>query len=782
MKKIYRLSLLATTFAFSMSNILAQNYNGTILDTNNNPIPFANVVLQSLPDTVFITGGITDELGNFSFTSNKSGELLRISSIGYKTTYFSTENLSKSLIIEEENTEIGEVEIKAQRPITKLTGASMITTIEGSALSNSGTADEMLKKVPGLTKTSDGFEVVGKGAPIFYINGRKVTDLEELKRLHSDEIKSVEVITNPGAQYDATVKSVVKIQTLRRQGDGFGFDTHVYNNQDLANECSNPGGTFNFNYRHNNIDIFGMVDYWSWDNYNYCNMLETSYGKVKTDQSFLSNNHWHGDGMNYTLGANFLFKNNNSLGFKYDLKKDFDGKNDAISNNTMMEDDVLIDKYDTYENGYSKSEPQHSVNTYYNGKIGNLSIDFNGDYLKSKNSEFTKNDEISSLENALVENENTKESEMFASKLVLSYPAFNGQINLGSEISYVKNSNIYSINLSTIPSTESNSKEKNAAYFIEYQKYINKVGNFSAGIRYEHTNFEYVMLNNEDENLSRYTDDIFPSFSYGNQFGQVQVGLSYTMKTERPNYWSLSEAMNYVNRYTFQQGDAKLKNSTINSIGLSVRWKVLTLQTNYETVKNSIIQWSYIYNENSILIKHINLDSPIKRFVAYINASPTFGCYTMNYTVGVMAQRLKMNVEDIREMSGNKTIAYNKPIGIFNLSNIVRLKNNWQFEANVNIQTKGNSQTYECINNISQVGFVIQKSFLKNNALVLRASLEDAFKANKENIYVNYGNFEIDQMQKHNKHRLSIDLRYRFNSSDSKYKGTGAGQTVKSRM
>ncbi|MCQ2221616.1 MAG: hypothetical protein MJZ12_09460, partial [Prevotella sp.] len=95
---------------------------------------------------------------------------------------------------------LNDIVITGHRPKTKLTGNSMVTRIQGSVLEKSGTAKEMLGKVPGMTQKGDDLEVLGKGTPIYYINGRKMNDKDELKRLRSEEIKEVEVITNPGAQ------------------------------------------------------------------------------------------------------------------------------------------------------------------------------------------------------------------------------------------------------------------------------------------------------------------------------------------------------------------------------------------------------------------------------------------------------------------------------------------------------------------------------------------------------------------------------------------------------
>ena len=129
--------------------------------------------------------------------------------------------------------ELREVVIKGNLPNTRLKGGSMITRVEGTPLASSGTVDEMLVKIPGMTGSEDKLEVLGKGTPVIYINGRLLRDDTELKRLRSDEIRDVEVINNPGAQYDASVRAVVRIRTKKHKGDGLGLDLMAFTEQDL---------------------------------------------------------------------------------------------------------------------------------------------------------------------------------------------------------------------------------------------------------------------------------------------------------------------------------------------------------------------------------------------------------------------------------------------------------------------------------------------------------------------------------------------------------------------
>ena len=215
MKKL-RFSFLIAALLMTVS-VLAQNQNltGRVTDENGEAMPFVNVMLLSLPDSTFVQGTVTDEQGTFNLQTDKKEGLLKVSCVGYQTQYAKATN-GLTLQMTMDSQVLGEVVVKSQLPQTRLTGNSMITTIQGSVLENSGTAQEMLTKVPGMTGSEDGLAVLGKGSPIVYINGRLMRDDTELRRLRSEDIRDVEVINNPGAQYDATVRRRVRSTPISR--------------------------------------------------------------------------------------------------------------------------------------------------------------------------------------------------------------------------------------------------------------------------------------------------------------------------------------------------------------------------------------------------------------------------------------------------------------------------------------------------------------------------------------------------------------------------------------
>ena len=230
MKRIY--SLLVCLIGLTM-NAFAARQNETVLrgsaiEESGAPAGFATAFLTNA-EGMLVCGTTAGEDGRFELKATHGTYTLTVSLVGFKdasqqVTLNQAQQELPPVRLEEDKQLLGEAVVQAVMPKTKLTGEGLATSVHGSVLENAGTARDVLGKVPGLIKGKDGFEVIGKGAPQVYINGRRMTDATELDRILSHEIQSVEVINNPGAQYDATVRAVVRIRTIKRKGEGFGFN------------------------------------------------------------------------------------------------------------------------------------------------------------------------------------------------------------------------------------------------------------------------------------------------------------------------------------------------------------------------------------------------------------------------------------------------------------------------------------------------------------------------------------------------------------------------------
>ena len=768
---------------------------GKIVDKDGEDMPFVNVVLLSLPDSNIMHGTVTDEQGMFSISADISIGTLQLSMLGYETVSLPVEEVRGQIIVMEEDMNmLGEAVVKGFMPKTKLTGNSMITTIQGTVLGNAGTAHEMLSKVPGMTQRDDKLEVIGKGAPVFYINGRKVQDVDELKSLHSDEIHNVEVITNPGAIYEATVSSVVRIRTIRRQGEGFGFNLTGGNNQDLRYGYSDPAATLNFKYRRNSVDVFGMVNYADKNNVSISQPVQTSWFtnngqliNINQDSWWFSHNVNHD--LNANLGLNWQISQNHSVGVRVETRNNFNPTGDYRINNTVDFRNLASPSADYVDESVTEGSETMSMpyywtgNAYYNGQVGKLNVDFNVDFVTRKNGQVADITEAGTRGKSQMRNEHESTSELWATKLVLSYPVWKGQLQAGTEMSFVDRASCFTMTGYPLPSTDSDVNEKNVAGFVNYAFKLDRFGNLSAGLRYEHVGFDYVDILNPDQSLTRYTDDLFPSISWSNQFGKFRTSLAYSSKVARPSYDRLNENINYMNSFSLEQGNSKLKNETIYEVSATVGYQWLNLFVAYERRDNTLTQGASLYNdEGVILMKHINLDQPLRNVAAFLSAAPTFGCYSPNWTLGIQRYFYSQTLMDPSHPDGQRTLTAKKPVLFMDLNNAFRFKRSWQLEANLNVMTKGDMMQFAFLRNTYNLGLVVQKCWLKNNALCLRVSLSDVLQMRTTEMFLDNGYFQLHQTSDQNYHRLNVTLRYTFNSSSNKYKGSGAGADAKNRM
>ena len=685
----------------------------------------------------------------------------------------STESVNKLVALQE-------VVIKGGLPNTRLKAGAMITRIEGTPLAQSGTLGEMLIKVPGMTGTDEAPEVLGKGSPLIYINGRKMRDASELKRLHSEDIRDVEVINNPGAQYDAQVRAVVRIRTRKQQGDGLSLDFTATNEHDLRYNFERPQVKLGANYRKNGVDVFGSVYYFHQDYRQYSTIEDITRTSKVFRQYGPYTMTWKNDQLTYTAGVNWQLSDDHSLGVRADLTHYLGGTNQVIYDEDMLENDVLIDHLYSHQTSDETKPLGLLTNTYYNGKVGQLGIDFNFDYMTGGTDTDRENVEQSQVADDFVRSKSGTDSRLYATKLVLSYPLWKGTMEAGTELTFAKRHNTYWIDKTTIANTDADIMENNIAAFAEYGCDFGQYGNASVGLRYEHTLYDYDDTQNQDF-LHRSMDEWFPTAAYSVSLGKVQAALSYSIKTERPSFFAMNDAVTYISRYTLQAGNSQLLNERLRDLTLNLSYRWLTLTASYERTKNAITQWTYIDTDlpDATLVKHVNLDKPINTLSAYLAVTPRVGIWSLNATAGIEKQDLYLDVTD---PSGTYRVYCDKPRYTLNAFNTFTLKHGWQFDINLMYRSCGYSYNFYNDTYNLRLGLVAQKSLLKDRSLTLRCAVLDCLQRNRVNESGDLGYNQFRQCNRFSTHKLFLSLIYRLNATRCKYKGTGAGLNAQARM
>ena len=784
-----KLVLLTMMILAGLTANAKKDWKGKVVDEKGEPVAYANVAVLSPTDSSVVCGAVTEEDGTFSIVTKENEGIMMVAMLGYQTRYFTPIDGMVITLIEDSDLLQGAIAM-AVMPKTKLTGEGLQTNVRGSVLENVGNAQDVLAKTPGIIKGQNGIEVIGKGAPLVYINGHKVSDATELNRLQSNEIQSIEVITNPGAQYDANVRSVVRIKTIRRQGDGFGFNVNATDSQSPRWLSHNdPEAAFNANYRTGGVDLFAGFNYTRNSSRQESDILKRSYGKnyqiendgTLMDEYFLQ---W----INGNAGVNWQIADNHFLGGKVEWGKTLSFDLDMLVTDKVSENGTLVDQLTTASRDQMGVQPVYNLgaNIYYNGVIGEkLGVDVNLDYYGNDDSRVTFTEEASSVtSDAEISSSSFNAGRMYAGKAVLSYPIWTGQLQVGTEETFSRRKDEYTIAGVSIPSSSARIIEDNYAAFASYGFMLPKVGMLNAGVRYEYVHYAYEDAKNPSDNLSRNYGNWFPTVSYSNAFGPVQMMLNYSAKTTRPNYANMSGAIRYNSRYILQSGNAQLQPELSHTFGATAIWKFVTLMVNYTRTDNAIMTWSSPYGDDGVvLVKPRNIEVPYRNLTAFVNLTPTIGPWTMNYTLGLQPQWLTVDVEDPREATGTRTVNYSgKPIWFAQLNNTVTLQGGWQLELGGLVQSTGYSGTLYITDAYTMVNAAVQKTLLSDGSLVLRLEGNDILGTARMNVDTDFGSHTIRQTNLMDQQRIKLSIRYNFNTAQSKYRGTGAGADSKSRM
>ncbi len=796
MKRLLSLFVFATV-AFPV--LAKEDWKGRVVDEKGEPVAYANVAVLSKADSTVVCGVVTQEDGTFNIVTSETDGIMMVAMLGYKTVYLAPVDGAVITLADDTQTLEGAV-ASAVMPKTKLTGEGLQTNVRGSVLENAGTANDVLSKTPGLIKGQNGLEVIGKGSPLVYINGRRVTDSSELDRLQSNEIQSVEVITNPGAQYDATVRAVVRIRTIRRQGDGFSFNLNASDAQSLRWAKGNdPFGAINVNYRTGGLDFFGGVNYARNTSRQESYLEKQTFGRTAAGDDWLFENkgtllnEYIGSTIYGNAGVNWQMADNHFLGGKVEWGRHLTYSVHTEVNDNVFENGTLVDKLTTMSDDTMGEWTPYNLgaNLYYNGlAAGKLGIDINLDYYGTDDSSMSVSMETSDMtHNAAIQSGSTNAGRMYAAKAVLSYPVWKGQLQAGTEETFSRRTDNYSVDGIDIPASKATVKEDNIAGFASYGCYLPKVGQFSAGVRYEWVHYAYEDAVTPANILSRAYGNWFPNVSYAGVIGAqsgspVQVMLNYSAKTSRPHYGNLSSAIRYNSRYIWQSGNSRLQPEMSHNIGLSAVWKFITFMANYTRTDDAIVTWSAPYGADGVvLVRPRNIETPFRMMSAYVSLTPTVGPWNMNYTLGILPQWFTINAPDPREASGIRVTTFNgKPIFFAQLFNTFTVKGGWQFELGSVFMSPGYSRNLYMTNWFVDLTVAVQKTLLRDGSLVVRLEGADLTRNAFFSPYSDFGSHTIMQTNLLDMQKVKLSVRYNFNTAQSKYRGTGAGADSKARM
>ena len=755
-----------------------RHLTGTIIDEQGEPVAYANVAILNPADSTLLSGGVSNESGYFAVPYEQESVFARISYVGYKTVYRHCNQPNVGTIrMQPDNYTLNGVVVQGERPKVVLQGNSLMMNVEGTVMERLGTAEDVLTRVPMIAKRGEGFEILGKGAPLIYLNNRKLSDLNELRNIQSDFIRSVEVIQNPGARYDASVNAVIIIRTKRAAGEGLGVELSSWSRcgRGYANN-----ERINLTYRTGGLELFANL----FGAYNRRKSNGEFEQTIFADTLWVINNKQKNNVRNPFLdgrfGFNYQINDSHSFGGFYQNTYDY------VKTRSEYDDDLQADgvPYDHLQNSSvrrDKNAPTHQVNLYYTGKVGQLSIDFNADYTSRKQQSLNQQQELSTeYEDRDVNTESQTRSKMFAEKLFVTHPLWKGLIEIGEEYTNTRWRSRFDNPEGYIANSNNEQHESNIAPFMELRQ---RLGRFqlSAGLRYEHVESEYYVNGIRRDDQCRTYDDFFPSFSVSTSAKNLQLSFSYAKRTTRPSYWQLSSDVTYENRLNRQTGNPYLKPVKYHNLNAMVMWKWLYLMTNFSHCVDPILYTAGSLEEDSKV-----------NFVTYLNydhadwLTVTLGAqknvklndmitWTPQYNMSLMKPWFK-------SLFNGQEKSFSHPMLTLQLGNIVSLPHDWLLQADFNMHTHGYTGSnfrIETTNALLSLG--VSKDLFRRR-LNIKLTGNDLFKQGAAHGTFYFDRMKMTKTEDNDSRCVTLSLRYRFNVTPSKYKGTGAGNSEKNRL
>lgn len=661
--------------------------------------------------------------------------------------------------------ELQEVVVNAKQPATKLVGTTLVSTIPGSNLADIGTALDVLAQLPMIKVQDNTVSVIGKSDIEIYIDGRPLRDEQELQQLHSSNIKKVELLMAPGAAYESTTGAVLKITTRRSYVQGLSL-TDVFQLQRsrkwsvmdylaLSYRVGDWEFFLNGTINRNNSQIKGATT-----NTLVYNGMETVVGS-RQNNSYPTTVGVIKGGFNYSHGTQ-------SFGAYYR----FNPEHGSFKNNGAE----WLDNSELLLRDIAKQIRSHShlASLYYENTFsGKYLMHFDGDFRNShaNNSMATTYSESAT---PAVNSTDCRTSTLWAGKLYLNFPLWNGDFTIGTQDSYTHTSLDYRMLNSSvseyIPSSLTDARQTSAALFASWSRMLGKFS-LSAGARYEYVDYDFKVDGKRDENVSRRDHLLTPDMSLGYSFDQEsQISLSYKMVTVKPPYSQLTGSLSYTGLHEIEGGNPALHDEKMHDVQLFGMWHGFMMQVDYTRSLDSytFVKQLYPADNLQLLMHPVNIN--LSALNLYLVWSKPIRCWTPNATLGMYQQWLTLD-----------NTQHNKPIFVYYFDNTFALPHGWNVTANFSGQTKGDMHTNRLGASWFTMNASVGKTFL-NKSLNVKLSATDIFNTANNDWTMNTYGVRVDKRQSYDRRSVSLNIVYNFHPSKSKYRGSSAAENEMKRL
>lgn len=675
------------------------------------------------------------------------------------------------IVLKKDIQDIQEVVMTKQKPLVKRKIDRLEFNVENSNISSLN-AWEILKKTPGVTSSNDVLAIKGSQSILVTINDKKVMLTgDELKNLlentQGGDMKSVEVITNPPAKYEASGSAVLNIVLKKNKIEGY---RGVLSSKYVQSQYAKGVAGISQYYKKDKLSVMGSYYRGTGTYYregtDYVNYIEDQQRWVSTmnrkDQNKSQN----------TLNFNVEYEIDSLTNVSLNYSGSFNPKSFGTYNVPTL----IYNSQDVVESNYT------TINDHNSRSINNT-VSFQADRKLNKKSKLTWTNYFAGNNNQKYQNvltyldfvnqspkennfvtNNKSDVQLYSTQFDYQWKNDKWELESGSKYSFVKtNSQLdfsdnengqlqYRVDKSNV----FDYKEHNFALYSSLSYNPGK-WNFKAGLRAEKTDLEGIVSEPYEVNKNNYWK-LFPTlYAQYTTEGNHQFGLSYGKRISRPSYSWLNPAKSYYNLFSYFQGDPKLKATIIHNLNFTYTWKEWNLDFYYRKEISPSMEISYQDPSNNNLIYHY---TNIEKGQAYglsvyknFQIKPWWSLsvsenieHNENYFIGVDDLLYKNKVWNwVSDVSTSFTL---------------QKSSDWKLEVGHRYNSPSIQGTFR-ISSSSATYLVMNKKFF-NKKLEGSLMFNDIFKTSKEKISTKYGNQDNYFLDYRDTQNFIISLKFNF--------------------
>lgn len=563
---------------------------GQIADSvSQSSIPYATITIMKSPENSVEKRIATDADGKFEASLKGTGNYLLIAnSLGYTSTkrLFTVENnktldLGK-LILKQSSVELGEVQVIGEKPLIKVESDKLSYNAESDPDTKTSNALDLLRKVPLVTVDGeDNVQLKGSSNYKVFVNGKPSTmatnnTKDFLKNMPASSIKNIEVITSPGAKYDAEgVGGIINIITQKKTLNGYTCSVNAG-----VNTLGAVNGGFSYSATMGKLGVStSLYDYYQ-DNPYYKSTSNTidnsSYTTISNGRSkYRGMSPWGEGELSYEIDTLNLINVTFSLWY---------AQNTNLSRTRTSVSDSTLKVYDMAgKNKYTYGEPEGSFDYQHTSKHNKEQI-FTLSYKVNYNP--TGNDGESDINNVQNYIDSWRKSDNSAYSVEHTFQTdfvkpivYNYKLEMG--LKYILRNNnsttdAYYYDFVNSKFVFDPTKINNFDYtqniyaaYLSVNKNIKKFG-FKAGLRVEDVNTDGTFTSSTYSNFKNTNFEYVPSATISYQISESNnLRLSYSKRIQRPDIWYLNPFVNDLDPKNVSYGNPNLDPERFHNLELN---------------------------------------------------------------------------------------------------------------------------------------------------------------------------------------------------------------------